>query len=342
MSKSKIMESEYGVIIDLYKSGLTQIQIADRYNVCRDVIKRILKKCGISHIDKPQRFSDNERRIICDLYESGKTTEEIGKMYHVTDESVRRWLTDWGICLRHRKYTFDEHYFDIIDNQDKAYILGLLYADGYHNVAENMVVLKLQASDRHILYAINDALRNDKPLQFDPASQKNPNNSDYYQLSFISKYTSAVLEAHGLVGAKSLILQFPEWLDCSLYPHFIRGYFDGDGHISRGKYKYNMSIVGTEAFCLRIQDILYKELGIESKLYIATTVDKPTRILMITRKHLNKLFFDWIYKDANLYLQRKYDAYISKYCSEENINNTSVDVANQQSNNTEKTLNLSA
>ena len=47
---------------------------------------------------------------------------------------------------------------------------------------------------------------------------------------------------------------------------------------------------------------------------------------MITQKHLNKIFFDWLYKDANLYLKRKHDVYISKYCNND-INNTLINVA---------------
>lgn len=136
-----------------------------------------------------------------------------------------------------------------------------------------------------------------------------------------------MLKDYGLVGAKSLILEFPEWLNRDLYPHFIRGYFDGDGSISKEKYKYNMSIISTESFCSYVQKILLEDLGIESHMYISRSEEKSTRTLMITRKHLNKIFFDWLYRDANLYLQRKYNIYKSKYCNA-NINNISINVAN--------------
>ena len=111
-----------------------------------------------------------------------------------------------------------------------------------------------------------------------------------------------------------------------MYSDFLRGYFDGDGHISKGKFKYNMSMVGTQSFCESVQSIL-NGLGIESHIYITTSDDKPTRTLMITKKRLCKKFFDYIYKDANLKLQRKYGVYIEKYCSAENINNPLVSVA---------------
>lgn len=325
MGKIKIPENEYGNVVDLYKQGWSQPKIAEKYNVSRDTIKEIFKKCDISKKDKPCRFSDDEIEKIKLLYDNGKTSYELGKMYNMSSVSMRRWLHLWGVQIRHTKYTFDEHYFDTIDNQDKAYIMGLLYSDGYHNVKDNTITITLQEDDKHILESINSLLNSDRQLRFVNNSAINPNWSNCYQLSFTSSHTSNVLESYGLVGAKSLILEFPEWLDKDLYPHFIRGFFDGDGSISKNKYKYNMSIISTESFCSKIQEILLNEIGVESHMYISSSPDKPTRTLMVTKKHLNKIFFDWIYKDANLYLKRKYDIYKSKYCN--NINNISINVA---------------
>ena len=47
-----------------------------------------------------------------------------------------------------------------------------------------------------------------------------------------------------------------------------------------------------------------------------------TTYLYIRYKDQVKKFLDWIYQDTDLKLERKYNTYISKYCSEENINNT--------------------
>lgn len=43
MGKIKILESEYGNIIDLYKQGYSQYELANKYNVSRDTIKEIFK-----------------------------------------------------------------------------------------------------------------------------------------------------------------------------------------------------------------------------------------------------------------------------------------------------------
>ena len=326
MGKVKIPESEYNNIIELYKQGWSQLKLAEKYNVSKDTIKEIFKKRNISRKDKPCRFSDSEIEKIKQLYNNGMTSYELGDIYNMSSVNMRRWLHLWGVEIRHTKYTFNEHYFDEIDNQDKAYIVGLLYADGYHNVKDNTISITLQEEDKHILESINILINSNRPLRFINNNEKNPNWKNCYQLSFTSPYVSNVLEQFGLIGAKSLVLEFPEQLDRDLYSHFIRGFFDGDGHISKGNYKYNMSIISTESFCSRVQKILLEELDIESHMYIPNSKEKSTRTLMITKKHLNKIFFDWLYKDANLYLKRKHDVYISKYCNND-INNTSINVA---------------
>lgn len=326
MGNAKISESEYSNVVYLYKQGWTQPKIAEKYNVCRDTIKEILKKHNISRKDKPCRFSNDEIEKIKQLYYDGKTSYELGEMYGMSDESMRRWLHIWGIQLRHTKYTFNEHYFDAIDNQDKAYILGLLYSDGYHNVKKNTISITLQEEDKHILESINILIDNNKPLRFVNNSARNQKWKDCYQLCFTSPHTSNVLESFGLVGAKSLILEFPEWLDKSLYPHFIRGFLMEMDIFQKVIINIICRLLVLNFFCSYVQKILLENLGIESHMYISNGEEKPTRTLMITKKHLCKVFFDYIYKDANLYLKRKHDIYLSKYCNN-NINNISTNIA---------------
>lgn len=72
------------------------------------------------------------------LYQSGKTCLFISKLYNVNDETIRRYLHKNSIVVRNqsdaRKYTLDNNFFDKIDTSEKAYILGLLYADGYNRI----------------------------------------------------------------------------------------------------------------------------------------------------------------------------------------------------------------
>ena len=64
------------------------------------------------------------------------------------------------------------------------------------------------------------------------------------------------LENLGMVANKSLILAFPTFISKELMPHFIRGYFDGDGCVwegkpkidSKGRYIHNVKFTFTGNF----------------------------------------------------------------------------------------------
>lgn len=325
---NKILKSEHEKIIHLFLNGMYQKDIAQIYGVSNDAIRWILRTNNIGEKDRPHRL-DKEKVI--SMYNAGSSCADIAKLYNIDKENIRYWLNKWGIQRRHNIYTCDEYYFDNIDSPEKAYYLGLLYADGYHNVRHNTVTITLQENDSAILQSLNDAIKNTRPLRFVEKKKENAKWKNCYQFNVISSHMSEMLEQHGLVQAKSLTLNFPNWLDKSLYSHFIRGYFDGDGHISKGKYHYNISLIGTENFLTPIKEIFENDLGVETHMYISCDPQKPTRTLMITKKDMSKIVADWLYQDANTYIQRKYDVYKLKYCSsqkEENINNISIDVAN--------------
>jgi DNA invertase Pin-like site-specific DNA recombinase len=305
-----------------YQEGVKQQEIAKRLGVSVYIVRQLLKnnsqsgyarKSGNKFITLCNFASDDVENMI-EQYQSGISAEQIGRQYGVSDDTIIKKLREHNIEIRSRSYRLNENYFDAIDNQDKAYILGLLYADGCNNTQIKSIILSLQEEDMHILQQIRDVLDSEQPLRFIDRNSKNEKWKNSYSLEVHSRHMSETLERCGVVKAKSLILTFPDWLDPSLYSHFIRGYFDGDGHISKQEHKYNMSIVGTESFCKKIQDILRTEIGIESRLHISTSLDKPTRTLMVTKRDDNQKFFDYIYRDANLYLHRKYDVYRNKYC----------------------------
>lgn len=328
MGKKLIQEDEYSNIVDMYKSGLSQQQIADIYGVTRAPIKRILKLCGISKKDKPARFLDDEMQDIIERYNNGMSTYEISKLYSTSDETIRCWLEKYGVDRRHSIYTVNDYYFDNIETQEQAYILGLFYADGYNNQKKHTINIVLQEDDKHILDEINILIENSHPLIFVNKNSKNSNWKNCYQLSINSAHMSEVLAQYGMIQRKSLTLEYPYWMDESLQRHFIRGYFDGDGHISKQKYKYNMSIVSTDNFCQGVKNVIEQQLYLNPTIYYTSNKEKSTRILMLTKKNDCKIFFDWLYNDAHLFLNRKHKVYMNKYCiNETNINNNLISVA---------------
>lgn len=122
------------------------------------------------------------------------------------------------------------------------------------------------------------------------------------------------LRRFNIVPRKSLIYTFPEWMkENSLKHHFIRRYNDGDGSFYKPKLKNNRTIEqiyfsmrGTPKFLFDIYCILQKECILEER-------DKKIRIssghgiLEYGGNNIISNIFDYLYKDATIYLQRKYD-----------------------------------
>lgn len=267
------------------------------------------------------KIPETEYDKICELYLSGLSKEKLQKMYNVSNSVIDRIFTIKNIKCRDnshkkRKYTLNENYFDNIDTPNKAYILGLLYSDGCNYTKTNHIKLELQARDKDILDKINSELNSNRKLKLNKLSEKNSNHSNTYRLSIINKHMSETLYNLGMIDNKSLKLTFPKWLDDYLIPHFIRGYLDGDGHIEWNNTRF-ISIASTKEFCEFLKEYVFKKFGFTSSIYNTTNKESNTKIFHLFKKERIKTFLDWIYSDADLFIQRKYNTYL-KICSDMN------------------------
>lgn len=306
-------------IIQKYQNGRYIKYLAKDYGVAKNTIKKILVDNGIEikRFIRQSQFSKSEVDHIYDLYLQGDTLDSLGEKYNVDPTEISFLFNKYNYQRRsyshaRRKYNLNENYFDNIDTQNKAYFLGLLYADGCNMTNRNVVTISLKESDKHILESLQQELETDQPLHFIDMKKKNPNFSNQYQLRICNKNISEMLSKHGMVSAKSLILEFPSWLGETLVSHFIRGYFDGDGHVSGLSHTYVANLVGTEQFCLVVQNILQRQ-GINAKISYGPNKETTTRYLRLNNKADCKTFLDYIYNDAELYLKRKHDIYLDKY-----------------------------
>lgn len=309
-------------LVRLHNQGLYNREIGEMYGVSEMSISRALRSVGIT------RSVPYEDVDIINDYQNGSTIRGISQKYRIGTKTVGDILKINNIHILTageigRKYNLNEHYFDNIDNQDKAYCMGLLYADGCHCENNYTINLSLQERDKDILVKINQLIESNRPLKFTDYNSKNSNWSNQYQLLINSKYMSQQLSALGMMTNKSLKLTFPDWLNDDLIPHFLRGYIDGDGHLSNNPKDARMSLVGTLDFCESVKAIIKDKLNINCSIYFCHGVtDKPTRTLQIAGRNQVSKFLDYIYKDANLYLERKYDVYKSLYCK--NTDNTLI------------------
>lgn len=251
------------------------------------------------------------------------TCKKLGEEYNKTLKCICYLLKRNNIIINNnqselqRKYSLNEHYFDIIDTEEKAYFLGLLYADGCNYLKENHISLSLQENDKKILEKFNTAINSNRPLSFKEDKRIN-NRKNSFILSINNKYMSQQLTKQGCVPVKSLILKFPtqEQVSPDLIRHFVRGYFDGDGSINITKGGRNkksdilqVNIVSTIFFVNELKFILKEKLDIHCCIsHDKRVINKSTRSLCISCNVARK-FLNWIYENSTIYLDRKFNKY---------------------------------
>lgn len=212
-----------------------------------------------------------------------------------------------------RKYNFNEHYFDNIDCQEKAYWLGFFAADGYNHRNKGCIEFRLHKQDIEILEKFKSCIGASNPIGLYKET--------YCNLNLYSKYLCEKLAEYGLYQAKTYTLQLPV-LEESLMRHFIRGYFDGDGCFSVTKRNdrknpnsktYQFNITGMEGPLSIIQQHLVDNVGI-----VKNSLKKRVSTVAVTIHYggrgVCKKILDYLYDNATIYLQRKYNKY-KKYCT---------------------------
>lgn len=257
------------------------------------------------------------------LYLLGKSTIFLAKRYGVYSNAIRgilqrRHVKFRSLSLANRKYKINETFFDTIDTEEKAYILGLFYADGSNNIRRYKAYIMLAEQDVDILEKIRSIISPSKPLLYSKRKNNNLKHQNRYMFYIDNKHISIQLEKLGCVTNKTQSLTFPKWLNKKLYNHFLRGYFDGDGHIGIYGIRMQFSIVSTESFCISIKKIA-NSLGVTSIILYTRFPERKnnTRNLKITKKSEMVVFLKWLYNNATIYMNRKYFKYLEAVKLEE-------------------------
>jgi hypothetical protein len=255
---------------------------------------------------------------ITSLYEKGTSLTKIGKKLSIDRKALARLLKNNGIESRKgfsyaRKHNLNEHYFDVIDTEEKAYILGFIYADGNNMFCINRVCIHLSKTDEEILKKMSHIFFGEEILKYNSRTNKDGKVFEYVSLNLFSKHMSQHLATLGVVEAKSHKIVFPEWLNKSLYRHFIRGLIDGDGWIylpNDNRDSPNVGLICTRKMNDFLKYYFEKELNIKSYLVKAHKQDMNVMCeIRVKNYHQCKIFLDWLYKGSTIHLQRKYNLY---------------------------------
>ena len=246
----------------------------------------------------------------------------VAKLFKVNRGSLSKRLKDKGYeIINHQKeIKFNEHIFDSIDTEEKAYWLGFIFADGYIsssplNPNKKSVYnfeLSLKSEDIEHLNKFNIFMGHIKDNVKINNTTCNSKIFKRCRWSIANKHLWETLNSYGCTPRKSNTLQFPNkniFKDESLIRHFIRGYWDGDGCLS-WKDKNHLypciEVVGTENFLKEILSYLNITSTLQSRQNSKT---KQFSISNLKAFNISK----YLYSNANIYLTRKYNIYL-QYC----------------------------
>jgi len=253
---------------------------------------------------------------ICNHYKSGKTQEAVARIYNVTQSSIRKVLIKHNIKSRPKNtpIKFNEHFFDKIDNEVKAYWLGFIVADGCIQMPkdrQNTLSIGLSAKDSvHLGKFIND-ISSEHSLYFYKSKDSNGNYHEAVRVVLCSNILVASLLKLGIGPRKTNTVNFPI-IKNNLLHHFMRGYFDGDGSIyfktldkrrpTRAAKQLRFVVVGNNGLIMQYASNLSKMANVRLPSII---VKKSLSRIDIQGNLQIKKIYNFLYKEAVRFLKRK-------------------------------------
>ena len=206
----------------------------------------------------------------------------------------RQYFTKYNSSTR---YSMDMDFFKVW-SKEMAYVLGFIYADVFIRRRKSSSELKIKIKDRKLLEKINNALKSDYPIKSEITST-----GVIYSLLICRNEVVEDLYKLGVTSKKSLTIQFPNIPSAYLF-HFIRGYFDGDGNTGIVKNSLTIEFTsGSKKFLKKLKHVLemYK---VDCSLYESKRKNISYSLKILAKGR--KIFFVLLYKNATIFLERKY------------------------------------
>lgn len=305
------------ILIDLYvNKNKTYEEIATKLNCHSDTIYRYVKKNNLKRIYQSKEWLEEKH------YKDKLNIKQISEIAHTTTHTIKNYFNRFGIITDHqimassrRTYQADEDFFEVIDTEEKAYWLGFIIADG--NISQRKdrkesyrLSIKLKGEDKPHLNKFLNSIKSDMPIVTTTHERFGKQNETVLVRINSSKMCKDLISL-GVLPAKTGKETIPEEIPEHLIKHFVRGLFDGDGSFSWWQSKNSIlpnssvSMCGSLEVCQFFNEIL-KNIGLNPQ----AIQDKETIHTLTLGGNFNvQKFMEWIYKDATIMLDRKFEKY---------------------------------
>lgn len=247
-------------------------------------------------------------QLILNLYQNGKGTMQISQELNLHRTTIQKYLKLNNIELRKRssKSNYNINFFSSF-SKESCYWAGFIMADGC--IRKNTLHIKLAIKDKEHLQKFLNSINSNHPIYI---------KKDYVYISISGKWFLQDLKDNfNILPRKTYIAEFPLQLPTEFYSDFIRGYFDGDGCITKTSCP-TINFVGTINI-LNNLNLFFNNLDIKLKSGNKSAPIQKTKTNNIgsihysgknAQKILNKLYLN---TDNKLRLDRKYERYINYF-----------------------------
>lgn len=308
-------------LIKDYIPGETSIKsLAEKYNVnCYSTVSKVLGENGIkiikpklvprnTIIEAAKYYSDNQISII-----------NCAKKFKIGKNTLYNYLKENNSIKNDKNYqkdiTYDKNFFDSIDSEEKAYWLGFIMADGYTKLDKNnnpaQTTIEISKKDINLLDAFKKSIKSNYIIRERSRTTVTGKISEVCSITISSHHLTKQLVSYGVVPNKTYIGFINEEIfgdNEELIFHYLRGYSDGDGTINKNKGNYVFKLViRSKSILNTITNWIKKYCNINPKI----TIWENTYRLSIQNKKDYFIFLKKLYKNANIYLDRKYQNYLS-------------------------------
>lgn len=249
----------------------------------------------------------------------------ISEKYNIPCTTIKYYSKKFGVkTIPKLRYLCNDYLFGT-DTEESFYVAGFIAADGcigqHKSKKPNNITICLSQKDEIFLLKLKNILCFTGPITSYTRElsiyNKNWNNSKLVRFTIYSKQMIKDLKRFKIGPRKSLIYRFPKWLiKHPLVNHFMRGYNDGDGcfYYSKEKYitkKYGIKYFNKLRFSLRgtLPFLnIYKRILIKNGINSNAMPVENNGIGQLSMSGVNntKLISLFLYKNANIFLERKY------------------------------------
>lgn len=268
---------------------------------------------------KTKTLTDKQKQIIIREYVDNKRGQlYCSKAANCSQYLVKKFLRESDIKIRNfseaaivsnqnRAKIVNHNYFDI-QSSNMAWLLGFLASDGCVDKKRNRIIINLSLTDKEILEKIKQEVEIENKI----TEYENVDGFSCVSLAWTSQKHKQVLEKYSIVPNKTFILKPPYLLEEKFKIDYIRGYFDGDGSVSKNCKNLRWQVGGASKEVIEFIVNTLEEYGIP-KVNIQTQNFNNNSPFYYCQYSTNatKKIYKILYTKNSLYLKRKKDKFDS-------------------------------